>query len=41
VSRCAQVVGDEDLVSRIVFHMKGGQTRLDLLVDVVCAHRNW
>ncbi len=22
------------LVSRIVFHMKGGQTRLDLLVDV-------
>ena len=29
------------LVSRIAFHMIGGQTRLDLLVDVGCAHRNW
>src|ERR1700751_936508 len=29
------------LVSGIAFHMIGGQTRLDLLVDVGCAHRNW
>jgi hypothetical protein len=27
------------LVSRIVFHMKGGQTRLDRLVDVGCAQQ--
>jgi hypothetical protein len=32
--RGAQVFGDEDLLCRIVFHMKGGQTRLDRLADV-------
>jgi hypothetical protein len=39
--RCAQVFGDEDPGVQDRLPDERGQTRLDLLVDVVCAQRNW
>jgi hypothetical protein len=39
--RCAQVFGDEDPGVQEGLPDERGQARLDLLVDVGCAHRNW
>jgi hypothetical protein len=39
--RCAQVFGDEDPGVQDRLLDERGQTHLDLLVDVGCAHRNW